>query len=291
MANGWVPVHRDLPECAAWGDEKFTKGQAWVDLLFLASYSKRTIYKRGVAIHLEPGQIAISEAELSVRWKWSRNKVRRFLGGLKTEQQIEQQKNNISSVITMLSRRWTLRKGQQNIQQKDSKRYIRKTAKPCELRVEEGSQGSNKETKKEKDIPQKCGEAKNRYKTKKGKFLSGELLTRFYQFWEAYDNKKGKAEAADEWLKIEPLNDETFNAILLAASRAAKERPSLEAKGLTAKYPQGWLSSRRWEDDPLATLSSEPEASCSTCKFQGTNVCETPGLPCANFTPGRLSHD
>lgn len=86
------------------------------------------------------------------------------------------------------------------------------------------------------------------YKTKKGKFLEGELLKTFMQFWGAFDYKTGKAEAADVWIEIKP-DSNTLQTILKAAKREAKRRPVLMSQGRTPKMAQGWLSGRRWEDE------------------------------------------
>jgi len=88
------------------------------------------------------------------------------------------------------------------------------------------------------------------YKTKKGKKLQGEKLSRFNNFWTAFDYRKGKAEAADVWLEIEKdLTDETYKAIIAGAKREASARPELLESDKVPKMAQGWLSGRRWEDE------------------------------------------
>ena len=102
MDNGWVKIHRTLLENPFWKNEVFTRGQAWIDLLLLANFEKSYCYKRGVKIEVEKGQIVKSEVELSDRWKWSRTKLRKFLEELEKEQQIKQQKTNVTLIITVL---------------------------------------------------------------------------------------------------------------------------------------------------------------------------------------------
>jgi len=89
------------------------------------------------------------------------------------------------------------------------------------------------------------------YRTKKRKKLQGKKLSRFNNFWMAFDYRKGKAEAADVWLEIEKnLSDETYKAIIAGAKREALARPELLENNKTPKMAQGWLSGRRWEDEP-----------------------------------------
>lgn len=123
--EGWIKVHRKLVDNPIWLCEKFTRGQAWMDIMLLANHKDSYFYKRGVKIEVKRGQLGRSEVELSDRWKWSRSKVRKFLNDLEKEQQIEQQKTNVTQLITVVNYDNYQKKEQQTEQQKDS----RKTAK------------------------------------------------------------------------------------------------------------------------------------------------------------------
>jgi|GEM_PF-1531576 len=92
------------------------------------------------------------------------------------------------------------------------------------------------------------------YRSKKGKQLKGKILDRFNEFWDAFDYKKGKAEAADAFLKIQwtssSIDNRTlFDQILLGAKLEAAQRPAKIAAKQTPIYAEGWISSRRWEDE------------------------------------------
>ncbi len=121
IMEGWIKLHRQLLDSDLWKSEPFTRGQAWVDLLLLANHQESFFYKRGVKIIVKRGQLARSEVELSDRWKWSRTKVRKFLNDLKKEQQIEQQKTNVTQVVSIVNYELFQKKEQQIEQQKDSK--------------------------------------------------------------------------------------------------------------------------------------------------------------------------
>jgi len=105
-----------------WLSEPFTKGQAWVDLIGLATFEYTYFYVRGVKVELERGQVGWSEPKLADRWKWSRTKLRKFLNDLEKEQQIIQQKNNVNQVITIVNYEIYQEKEQQSGQQKDSRK-------------------------------------------------------------------------------------------------------------------------------------------------------------------------
>ena len=102
--DGWVRLHRVLTSDPIWTAEPFTRGQAWVDLIMLANHLEGYIRVRGVKVEIKRGQVGYSEVALAQRWRWSRDKVRRWLKELEgKEEKIIQQKNNISSVITLIN--------------------------------------------------------------------------------------------------------------------------------------------------------------------------------------------
>ena len=104
MQRGFIKLYRRLHESKLWTKEKFTRGQAWVDLLFLANHRPGYIRMRGVKVDVDRGQVGWSERDLARRWKWSRNKVRKYTTELEeTEHQIKQQKNNVTTLITILN--------------------------------------------------------------------------------------------------------------------------------------------------------------------------------------------
>lgn len=83
--------------------------------------------------------------------------------------------------------------------------------------------------------------------TKRKRKLRGKLLISFLEFWDAFDYKVGRAEAADAWLDVEWL-DVRLEKILDAARGAAAARTELVQAGRTPKMAQGWITARRWED-------------------------------------------
>ena len=94
------------------------------------------------------------------------------------------------------------------------------------------------------------------YATKKGRKLTGKRLETFLRFWEAFDYKSGKAEAAQVWFDMPQLTNGVVDKIMEAARREAANRPTIIAEGRTPKMAQGWLSGRRWEDEPLVVKSA-----------------------------------
>jgi hypothetical protein len=117
-----------------------------------------------------------------------------------------------------------------------------------ENRTENGT-GTRSQRITRKKISSSGDEAEASIPTKKKRRLSGERLITFNQFWEAFNYKSGKAEAADAWLDIPELTTTVIEQIVKAAKVEAGNRPELRASGRTPKMAQGWLSGRRWEDE------------------------------------------
>ena len=98
---GYISLHRQILDNSLWQDKPFSRGQAWVDLLLMASYTDHSFWVRGIEVKVCEGQIAMSEITMSKRWGWSRDKVRRFLSCLENAGSIRQQKSHVTSLITV----------------------------------------------------------------------------------------------------------------------------------------------------------------------------------------------
>lgn len=69
--NGWIKVFRKIIDNEIWKDRPFSKGQAWIDLIFLANYKDTDFCKRG--------ELKTTQKYLSERWGWNRLTVRHLL--------------------------------------------------------------------------------------------------------------------------------------------------------------------------------------------------------------------
>ena len=99
--KGFVVADRDLFQHPIWLDEPFTKGQAWMDLIALANHQNTTLYVRGKSIEGKRGEVNRSYRFLAKRWKWSVDKVRRFIAFLEAEQMVRHETRQRETVITL----------------------------------------------------------------------------------------------------------------------------------------------------------------------------------------------
>jgi hypothetical protein len=109
------------------------------------------------------------------------------------------------------------------------------------------------------------------YITKRNRKLSGKRLETFETFWECFNYKSGKADAADAWLDIPILTNNLVEGICKAAKAEAGSRQDVLHSGNVPKMAQGWISSKRWEDEQILTNQSKTKNEIQHDKFTGDN--------------------
>lgn len=124
--TGKFTLDRDLLSHDLWLSDTFSRGQAWVDLIGLATHKDSCIRVRGIKVDLKRGDVGWSKMKLAKRWDWSRGKVDRFLAELENEQRIVVKRDNktdmkVSTVISIQNYDLYQSFGQQNMQQTDMK--------------------------------------------------------------------------------------------------------------------------------------------------------------------------
>ena len=190
MDEGWIKLHRKLQHSEIWNSEKFTKGQAWIDMLMMANHKDGMFFLRGNEVHVKKGQIARAERTFCKKWKWSRGKVRRFFLWLETRQQIIQQKSRLISIVTILKYNQyqenkttdSTTDGPQTVQQTDQNKNVK----------------NDKNKKEVKDIYlNDVRFTKPEYEKLKAKFGSEERLTQGIEILNNYKMAKGKKYKSD----------------------------------------------------------------------------------------------
>jgi hypothetical protein len=82
--------------------------------------------------------------------------------------------------------------------------------------------------------------------------MTAEQRVYFDTFWDVFNYKKGREQAAKEWLKLN-FDLMLYQKIIAAAKREAATK--LQA-GQVRKMAQGWLSDKRYEDEHYETHQS-----------------------------------
>lgn len=180
--GGWIKIYRNIVDNQLYFAEPFTRMQAWIDLLILANYEDGFIYLRGCKVAVNRGQICKSQDSLAERWRWSRGKVVRFLDELQKDGYIVQQKNRLTTLISVSNFDFYQQAVQQIDQQIDQQivqPYIKKNKKNniiSPYNPPEGDLGEFGKSKKEEDINYQ-GVADYFNKTFEGKLSKVEVLS------------------------------------------------------------------------------------------------------------------
>lgn len=87
--RGFVAVDRDYFDDACFSEEPFSEREAWLWLTMEASWKARTRRIGHIVVELERGQLAASLRFMAERWRWSKDRVARFLERLGDQAKIE----------------------------------------------------------------------------------------------------------------------------------------------------------------------------------------------------------
>lgn len=103
MSNkGYIRLHRQIQDCWIWED-KFSRGQAWVDLLLYANHRDKKVPMRNEIITVKRGQFLTSIRKLAERWGWHRNTVSNFLKLLEKDNMVCIEVSTQYTLITIVN--------------------------------------------------------------------------------------------------------------------------------------------------------------------------------------------
>ena len=101
MKQGWISVHRQIREHWLWEDKPFSKGQAWIDLLMLASHTDNKFLLGNELVEVKTGSFITSIEKLRKKWGWSNTKVVSFLNLLESDGMITKKSDTKKTAITI----------------------------------------------------------------------------------------------------------------------------------------------------------------------------------------------
>ena len=226
----------------------------WMQCLLSATHQAHSQLVGNQKVDLLPGQFVFGRKSWAERLGATEKQVRGWVEALQKHGRIEAStrasKFTVFSVVNWACyQEDTQQQGQQQGQQRASKG-------PAKGHKQTHKHKSTKEEKE--NIPHGSAVTVQTdppfYLTKKKRKLTGKRLEAFDRFWKAFAYPKGKAEAADAWLDIPTLTDSLVETIVSAAEAEAIGRAELVANGHPPKWAQGWITGRRWEDEPAAKV-------------------------------------
>ena len=102
--RGFIKINRKIADNWLWNNEKFSRGQAWVDLLLITQYKDGFFHSKKGRIDYKRGDCTLSLSDLAKRWGWTRDKVRTFLEALEQEEMIKRTMvKSTYSIVTVLN--------------------------------------------------------------------------------------------------------------------------------------------------------------------------------------------
>ncbi|UWE05303.1 hypothetical protein [Laceyella sacchari] len=123
--DGWISLHRKIQEHWLYTEKrKFSKFEAWIDLLMMVNHKDNTMLFGGELVHVKRGQRITSIRQLCDRWTWSNTKVNKFLQLLEADGMVKVESDAKKTVITIVnydSYQTELREKRQAYFEKDEK--------------------------------------------------------------------------------------------------------------------------------------------------------------------------
>lgn len=146
MSEGWIKLHRAIQEHWLWDDEPFTRGQAFIDLLLMVNHKDKKIMFNGELIEITKGSKITSLRQLSDRWKWSTNKVKKYLEQLQKDGMINYKSDNKKTLLTIENYSVYQSQGNTEETQKKQERNTEETEKEHRSDTEENQKKFKSDT-------------------------------------------------------------------------------------------------------------------------------------------------
>ena len=146
----WLKLYRSTLDSRIWTRERFTHGQAWVDLLMLAAFSEHTTVIRGNEITLKSGYVVGSHGFLAKRWKWNPRTVKKYLDWLSNESMISYKSTPVTTLISITNWNTYQQSAEQTTEQsaeQTTEQTTDQSAEPVQSRVQNRVQTHNKDKK------------------------------------------------------------------------------------------------------------------------------------------------
>jgi len=88
--DGWIKLHRKICSHWLWREQrKFSRAEAWLDLLMQATHTERKQLRGARLIILRRGEVLTTQKALAHVWNWHRETVGEFLKLLKRDEMID----------------------------------------------------------------------------------------------------------------------------------------------------------------------------------------------------------
>ena len=236
---GWIKLHRRIQEHWLFSFSEPDKALAFIDIVLSASFVDNTAMIKGRTYQVRRGQFLVSQTTLQKRWKWSQNKVSRFLNLLKNERMIDVFTDERTSIITVCN---------YTEYQSDERTDERSNGRPNERAVERGTNEQSNDTIRRKES--KEGEEVKEI-VDSGESPVDFIGIQFERFWRNYPTKKAKTAAEKSFRKLVKGKKESqvkfWVDLILNYHLDCVEREEIGSASLHAST---LINQERWKDNP-----------------------------------------
>ena len=102
ILGNWIVLNRRMQGHWLWTENrKFSKAEAWIDLLMSVNHKPKKVTIKGKVLLCNRGDTLQSLETLSARWKWGRETARRFLKLLEKDGMICYNNETVTSRISV----------------------------------------------------------------------------------------------------------------------------------------------------------------------------------------------
>ena len=232
--QGYIKIHRKIQECWLWQD-KFSKGQAWIDLLLRANHKDNKICINGELINIPRGTFFTSIEKLKEAWKWDRKTVMSFLTLLENDNMIVQERTPKGTTLTIVNYE-VYQDNNFSLDTQTDNTMDRGMDNRTDIKTDTNNNDNNdKNEKNDNNIIKK----KNNKKKKLPPYSD-----EFEKFWKIYPRKTDKGSAYEQYLAR--LDDGcTHDEMLKGAKGYASECEKLKTETQYIKHGSTFLSYKK----------------------------------------------
>lgn len=243
MSAGFVRVSRDLLEDEAFADEAFSEREAFLWLIFEASFKAREKRVGSAIVKLGRGQVAASTRFMAKAWKWSESRVRRYLDRLKNRRMVSCVADAGVTVVTLCN--------YDKYQSPERVSDAEKTQQPARRR-RTGDANENKVEIRDIDLalsPDGEDVETDDPDPDPSPAPKPEAASRFDDFWQAYPHRNGvkKGRKPAEVKFAAAVKRGVAEATIIAGAKAAHAHPDV-VRGYS-RDPVTWLHQEGWRDE------------------------------------------
>jgi hypothetical protein len=224
IEQGWIKLHRKmLDNPVVWKDSDHLA--VWIYLLLNATHKDMDVLFKNKRITLKPGQLITSRKSIANQLSISDSKVKRVLLAFESDQQIDRQRSNKNSLITILNWCEYQQTDQQNDQQVTSKRPA-----------------SDQQVTTNKNI-----------KNIKNNILCANF---FEQIWQMYPNKRGKGQVSlTQKKKLYDIGLEEMTRAINRYKKDLANEPWRKPQNGSTFFNSGYVDylDANYEDKPIQT--------------------------------------